>query len=491
MALAEIIRLHARTRPLHVAIRSDDATISYAVLDRLVNGLCFRLAAHGIGRDDFAGVALGDNTLHLITLLAMARLGAVIVPLDHRWSDTEKLAVAARFDATRVLVDHDAAVPRERPWLHLPPYWINQTDEVYRDPEVTYDSPLLLSLSSGTTGEPKGPLATHRQFESRFMTYWLNLGFTSHERYLSAMPLYFGAGRGFTWSMLFAGATAALFPPPHSPQQLIDEAERIGATAMFLVPTILRRLLEVRHDGLAFPTLHKLVVSGSALFPEERQAIKRRLTPNLYEMYSSTEGGAVSVLGPEDSDRYAGSVGRPCFRVEVEIVDEEHRPLPIGETGRLRYRSPASAQAYYRGDSQEAFRDGWYYPGDLAAINHEGFVFLKGRVKDMIIRGGVNIFPGDIEQVLMRTGRLREAVVVGMPSRQYGEEVAAFVVAIQPAGATEVAAQPVDEAELMAACRAELAPYKVPARIVFLDALPKHSGGKVLKAELVKQLPGA
>jgi acyl-CoA synthetase (AMP-forming)/AMP-acid ligase II len=488
MALAEVIRLHARTRPNHAAIVSGDHTISYAALDRMVNGLCFRLAAHGIARGDFAGVALGDNATHLITLLAMARLGAVIVPLDHRWSDGEKLAVASRFAAVRVLVDPDAAAPREAPWLHLPPHWLDETDAVYRDPEVTSESPLLLSLSSGTTGEPKGPLATHRQFESRFMTYWLNLGFTSYERYLSAMPLYFGAGRGFTWSMLFAGATAALFPPPYAPEQLIEYASRMRATAMFLVPTILRRLLEVNHDGLAFPTLQSLVASGSALFPDERRAIKRRLTPHLYEMYSSTEGGAVSVLGPQDVERYPDSVGRPCFRVQVEIVDEEHRPLPVGETGRLRYRSPASAQAYYRGDSSEAFRDGWYYPGDLAAINQDGFVFLKGRIKDMIIRGGVNIFPGDIEQVLMRTGRLREAVVVGMPSRQYGEEIAAFVVAARPSGEAGMAAQPVDETVLLAACRAALAPYKVPTRIVFLDALPKHSGGKVLKAELVKLL---
>jgi acyl-CoA synthetase (AMP-forming)/AMP-acid ligase II len=479
MALAEVIRLHAATRPSHAAIVSGDRTISYAALDRMVNGLAFRLAAHGMGRGDFAGVALGDNAAHLVTLLAMARVGAVIVPLDHRWSDAEKLTVAARFDARHVLVDPDAAAPREAPWLHLPPDWLDETDAVYRDPEVTYDSPLLLSLSSGTTGEPKGPLATHRQFESRFMTYWLNLGFTSHERYLSAMPLYFGAGRGFTWSMLFAGATAALFPPPYAPEQLIEHANRIGATAMFLVPTILRRLLECPFEGLAFPTLQKLVVSGSALFPEERRAIKQRLTPHLYEMYSSTEGGAVSVLGPDDADRYPASVGRPCFRVQVEIVDGEHRPLPVGEIGRLRYRSPASAQAYHRGDSAEAFRDGWYYPGDVAAINAEGFVFLKGRAKDMIIRGGVNIFPGDIEETLMRSGTVREAAVVGMPSRQYGEEVVAFV----------VAAQPVSEDELKARCRIELAPYKVPARIVFLDALPKHSGGKVLKSELVKLLP--
>ena len=479
MALSDVIRLHARTRPKRDAILSGDRSITYAALDRMVNGLCFRLTDAGIRRGDFAGVALGDNAEHMVTLLAMARVGAVTVPLDHRWSEAEKLSVASRFNATRILVDPDAGVPHGAPWLHLPPEWMAETGDVYADPEVTYESPLLLSLSSGTTGTPKGPLATHRQFENRFMTYWMNLGYNSYDRYVAAMPLYFGAGRGFTWSMLFAGATVSLFPPPYAPEALIEHVGRVRGSAMFLVPTIMRRLMECKFDGLAFPTMKTLVASGSALFAEERRAIKQRLTPNLYEMYASTEGGAVSVLGPDDSDLHPDSVGRPCFRVQLEIVDENHQPLPIGETGRLRYRSPASAQGYYQGDSAEAFRDGWYYPGDLAALNADGFVFLKGRVKDMIIRGGVNIFPGDIEQVLMRTGRVREAAVVGMPSREFGEEVAAFV----------VAAQPVDETALIAACRVELAAYKVPARIFFLDALPKHSGGKVLKGELMKLLP--
>ncbi len=227
-------------------------------------------------------------------------------------------------------------------------------------------------------------------------------------------------------------------------------------TATFLVPTILRRLVEDQGEGIAFPTMQKLISSGSALYPEDRRAIKQKVTPNLYEMYSSTEGGAVSVLGPQDAELYPDSVGRPCFRVQIEIVDQDDRPVPDGETGRLRYRSPASASGYYRGDSSGAFKDGWYYPGDLAALNTEGFVFLKGRVKDMIIRGGVNIYPNDIEQVLLRSGEVSEAAVVGIPSREMGEEVGAFVVTTRAA----------DEAKLMSICRAELASYKVPKRIL-------------------------
>ncbi len=475
MSLSDVLRLHARTRPHKDAILARERRIDYRALDRLVNGLAFALADIGVRRGDFVGVALGDNVEHILAWMAMSRLGAVIVPLDHRWSEAEKLGVAAHFQAGRILVDDAPATASER-WLRLPAF--AETDAVYRDDAVTANSGLLFSLSSGTTGLPKGPLATHRQFESRFMPYWMNLGFNSYDRFVSATPLYFGAGRGFTWSMLYAGATVALFPPPYAPEALIEYVARVRGTAIFLVPTILRRLLELELAGLAFPTLQKLVASGSALYAEERAAIKQRLTPNLYEMYSSTEGGGVSVLGPDDGDLHPNSVGRPCFRVEVEIVDTDHNSLPSGETGRLRYRSPASARSYHTGDSSEAFRDGWYYPGDLAAISPDGFIVLKGRQKDMIIRGGVNIFPGDIEQVLLGSGCVSEAAVVGMPSRELGEEVGAFVVPVRRT----------DEAELIAVCRAALAPYKVPRRIFLLDSLPKHSGGKVVKSELLRLL---
>jgi acyl-CoA synthetase (AMP-forming)/AMP-acid ligase II len=477
MALAEVLRIHARLRPTREAIVDPQRSIDYRTLDAMVNALCFGLTEAGIRRGDFVGVALRDNAEHVVTLMAMARLGAVIVPFDHKWSEGEKLSVAAHFKTATVLVDGDTPVA-PGPWLPVDARWLTPTDRAYRDPAVSPESPLLLSLSSGTTGAPKGPCVSHQQFENRFMVYWINVGFTAYDRFVLATPLYFGAGRGFMWSMLFCGGTVALFPPPYRPLELVEYVAKVGGTATFLVPTILRRLLECEVAGLAFPTIEKLISSGSALYPEERRAIKQKLTPNLFEMYSSTEGGAVSVLGPGDADMHPDSVGRPCFRVQVEIVDGEDRPLPPGETGRLRYRSPASAQSYHAGDDTGVFKDGWYYPGDLAAMNADGFIFLKGRAKDMIIRGGVNVFPGDIEQVLLRSGEVREVAVVGIPSPEMGEDVGAFV----------VAAQPVDEARLISICQAELAPYKVPRRIFFVDSLPRHSGGKVVKSELLRMI---
>jgi len=478
MAISEVIRLHARFRPDKDAIVAGERRISYRSLDRRVNSACLAVAAAGVGYGNLIGVALGDSAEHLMMLLALARVGAVIVPMDHRWSEDEKSAVAASFRVSRILVDAGDARPAS---LRLPirDEWFAESDKEYVEPRVTPDSPLLLSLSSGTTGKPKGPRVTHQQFENRFMAYWINVGLSSYDRYIAATPLYFGGGRGFSWAMLFCGATVFMLPPPYKPEELIAYVAAVRGTAIFLVPTLVRRLIEVHAGDLALPTVQRLICSGSALYPEERLAIRQRLTPGLIEMYSSTEGGAVSVLGPEDVESHADSIGRPCFRVQVEVVDEQHRPLPPGEAGRLRYRSPASALSYFAADSSEAFRDGWYYPGDLASIGSDGFLYLRGRVKDMIIRGGVNIYPGDIEQVLMQSGKISETAVIGVPSPQLGEEVVAFV----------VRSSPIEEADLISICRARLAAYKVPRRIIFAADLPRNSSGKILKTELAARVP--
>jgi acyl-CoA synthetase (AMP-forming)/AMP-acid ligase II len=479
MSLSEVLRLHARHRGTKPAIVEAGRTIDYGALDRIVDGLCWRFAEAGVRRGDLVGVGLRDHGRHLAVLYALARLGAVILPVDCRWSRAEQESVLRHFGASRVVLERDTAEPPPRALL-LGDEWYEESGRAYRDPEVGPDTPLLLSLSSGTTGLPKGPRATHRMFESRFMVYWIDLGFTSQDRFISATPLYFGGGRGFSMAMLYAGATVDMFPPPYEAEALLDHVAETRGTVLFLVPTLLRRLLEaVPHEGVALPTLRRLVSSGSALHADERRAIRARLTPRLYELYASTEGGSVSMLPPGEFEAHSGSVGRPCFRVAVEIVDEAHRPLPPGDVGRLRYRSPASATSYYGAESGDAFRDGWFYPGDLAMFDAGGYLHLRGRAKDMIIRGGVNIYPGDIESVLLSAAGVADAAVVGAPSPELGEVVVAFVVR----SGTDAA---VDEASLRRLCRDRLAPYKVPERILFVDALPKSSLGKVLKRELIE-----
>ena len=345
------------------------------------------------------------------------------------------------------------------------------------------ETPLLISLSSGTTGCPKGALVTHRQMYERFVNQWVSLSFNVTDRFVSVTPMYFGGGRSFTMSFLAAGATVILDPLPHTPEALTALIQTSRASVTFMVPTMLRRLLPLAkaEQGLLLPDLRRLLVSGAVLYAEEAQAMRQQITPQLLGYYASSEGGGISILQPHEIAAYADTVGRPSFRVDLEVVDEHGASMPERSIGRLRYRGPGVATTFLDEDGRESAGDaaGWFYPGDLAAIDPQGYVTLHGREKDVIIRGGVNIYPAEVERVLMEHAAIREAAVVPWPSPALGEEVAAFIVYSQAA----------PEADVLAFCRAHLASYKVPSAIFPLEALPKARSDKIDKAALQAQLP--
>jgi acyl-CoA synthetase (AMP-forming)/AMP-acid ligase II len=489
MNLADALAHHARARPGQAAVIAGDRVVLYRDLDGLVRRWAAHLASLGLGQGDVVGIALRDSIEHLLALWAAARMGAVALPMDWRWTAPEQHSVATRFRASLVLVEADGAPIEGVRCIAVDAGFAAAVEAAPADlpfptGEACGGMPLLLSLSSGTTGRPKGPMVTHRHFLRRFWTHWIDLGLNAREVYVSATPMYFGGGRTFTMSLLFSGGTAVLFPPPYKPQELAAEIARRQATSAFLVPTLLRRLLDLPED-LAAPVrrMRLLLSSGAPLHPWERRAIRDRLCAGFHEYYASTEGGGVSLLRPEDIDTHEASVGRAVFGVEIAIFDDAMARLPAGEVGRLGYRGPGVADGFVDDPEADAevFHQGWFLPGDLASVDADGYVTLKGRRKDMIIRGGINIYPPEIESVLLSDPRIAEAAVVGWPSVAMGEEIAAFVVP-RPGEAP-------DAASLLALCRARLAPYKVPREVMLIADLPRNSSGKTLKPELAKRLP--
>ena len=483
LSVADGIFHNARRRGSHPAIVEGTRTITYLELALLVRKTAGRLRDIGAKPGDIIGVALGDDTDHIVSLLAIAWFGAIILPMDVRWTGDEKRRVATHFGARFVLVPAGAevvsgveTVPIDEAWRRGVAAHDGMVESVRRR-----DQPLVLSLSSGTTGTPKGPLVTHGHVLGRLFIYIVSLTFNEADRFMVATPLYFGGGRFMTMAYLFIGATVVLNPPPYTPAELSQAVNERGITSLFLVPTLLRRLLEMpKASTQLFPRVRLLITSGSSLYPEERRDIMRELSPNLFNFYSSTEGGGISVLRPEDPDEASMSVGRVVFGTEAQVVDGEHQPVAAGTVGSIRYRGGTVADSFYRNpeESAAAFRDGWYYPGDLGYFDTKGFLYLAGRSKDMIIRGGVNIYPAEIEQTLATHPSVSDAAVVGWPSHQRGEEVAAFV----------VRRGDVTERDLLEHCRRSLAAYKLPKGIFFVDELPKSGMGKVLKATLVERL---
>jgi len=472
--LAELIALNARSRPSHPALVDAAETIDYRQLLHQVEQLAGQLLQAGVRAGDRVGLALPDDSTHLLLHWALARVGAVILPLDHRWTGAERDRAAAAFGARRVLHEH-AETADDGLHLHVAELGAMRAaplPPMPEDPELA----LLISLSSGTTGRPKGAIVTHRQMYERFVNQWVSLGFDCTDRFMAATPLYFGAGRSFGMSFLAAGATVLMYPPPYAPEALADAVNEHAATAIFLVPTMMRRLLALERPAPLLPGLRRLLASGERLHPEEAMRIRALLNPNLLAYYASSEGGGICTLQAGELATHADTVGRPGFRIEVEVIDAAGRPLPAGEIGRLRYRGPGCARAFLDADGSRREGDpgGWFHPGDLARIDAEGYVTLCGRESEVVIRGGVNIHPAEIEAALAEHPAVAEAAVIGVPSATHGEELLAVV----RAGTT------VSAAELQAHCAATLAPYKVPARFELVAELPRAASGKIDKQAL-------
>lgn len=474
---SDAIRHNAQRKPRHPALIQGDREVTYTELDRWVDSLARGMQQAGVQPGDVVANGLGDTLEHVAVMLAIMRVGAVLIALDVRWTVEERRRVVAHFHAKFTVQEPaDEAVPGSVP-LTVAGLDRGGRPEPYAiDPE----GPLLMSLSSGTTGRPKGPMLKHRQMATRSLSQWVSIGFNEHDRNMVATPLYFGGGRGFTLSYLMIGGTVVLYPPPYQPEELVEAVARYRISSMFLVPTLLRRLMELPWDGkLMLPSLRILISGGSLLHASERTLAMQRLSPNFMNLYSSTEGGGVSLLRPEHPESKAGSVGLPVYMNEVQVVDERDQPVPVGSIGRIRQRAPWLPAGFYNDPeaSKEAFKDGWYYPGDLGRFDEDGFLSIAGRSKDMLIRGGVNIYPMEIEAVLCEHPAIVDAAVVGRPHAELGEEPVAFV----------VAKVPVTAEELTEHCRKSLASYKIPRGFTFLADLPKSSVGKVAKAQLVER----
>lgn len=476
MNLAAVVSANASTFADKPAIRFHDQTIVYADLWRHIEGVAAFLYDAGIARGDRVGLAMRDHPLHVIAHYAVARLGAVIVPIDHRWTTPEQQSAAQAFAAAVVVTDGDAI--DNVPTLTLNEAALAQPAD--RLPAIdAADTDLLISLSSGTTGKPKGALVTHRNFYERFRAQWQAIGYGVDDCFALLTPLYFGAGRSFAMSILAAGGTLRLAPPPLQPSEIIKVLQDPAVSATFLPPTLLRRLLALHTNGQPplLANIDYLLVSGEPLFADEALLCLEKLCPNLYSYYASSEGGGISLLQPRDFSQFADTVGLPMPNTDVEVVDAEDNVVPGGEVGRLRYRGPGVATRYLDGDGNERNADsgGWFYPGDLARTLASGHIALCGRDKDVIIRGGINIYPAEIESTLLAHADVVEAAVIGRADNARGQVVVAFI----------ACRSGLDARSIEAWCRARLAPYKVPEEFKILDTLPKRTSGKVDRQALL------
>jgi acyl-coenzyme A synthetase/AMP-(fatty) acid ligase len=468
-----------KTRPNAPALIEGERTISYHELAMLVARTAGHLAALGLQRGDRVGLCLKDTAAHVVALLAAARLGAVAVPLDWRARPAENARFVHGLGLKRVLAEPDARLTADCPAALLDAAWHRAValSEPGAEAPIDWHDPFVISASSGSTGAPKFTLMTHLQYHFAMAGMFEVMGLAGRHRFLSTLPLYYSGGRNSCLAHLLRGDCVILYPSLFRPGEYLDVAHRERATVGVVVPSVVRQLLATGGDTPLLPGMTALFCTGAPLHPEEKRQALRKLTPNFHERYGTAETLVIAVLRPGDFADRAESVGQPHSLAEIEVVDDDDRPLPCGAVGRFRYRGPGLGSPLFGEPSGASFRGGWYYPGEIARLDERDFIFLQGRASDVIMRSGTKIYPAEIEQVLREHPDILEVAVIGQPAADNEEEVVAFVVARQalPMG------------ELIAHCRTHLTAHKVPRRIFLVPELPRNTSGKVDKISLAQR----
>ncbi len=481
MNTIDLITRHAANRPHHPAIIAGDRTLNYGELIALVRKTAFHLQSLGIKPGDRIGICLKDDADHVIAILAAANIAAAIVPIDWRARPAEKQRLARAFKVTAVLTEAGTPAPDGIPCIPLDETWHISVSRASPAPAFRTDGShtFILNLSSGTSGQPKGAVVTHDDYRYRAARYPAIYGPQGGDRYLSVLPLCFSAGRNLLLSQLMQGCTIILYPPLFGPQEYVEAATRYEATFAYLVPTALRWLLSLpEQSGPLLPRLRVWGTGTAFMSADEKREAARRIAPNMVAGYSTSGTGYISTLQPEDLAQHANSVGRPIWMVNLEIVDHQDRPVGVGESGRVRCQGPGISRRYFGqhdGDTNEGILGEWFYTGEIGALDEAGYLHLQGRSSSLIIRGGANVYPEEVEQIMLSHDAVAEAAVIGRPSADLGEEVVAAI----------VAKRQIEPDDLMRFCRMELSSYKVPTEIRIVQALPKTTSGKVKRAEIL------
>ncbi|WP_018130864.1 o-succinylbenzoate--CoA ligase [Effusibacillus pohliae] len=446
---------------------------------------------------------LSDNSVEYLELLfALAKMGCIAVPLNTRLASAE-LEFQLQDSGTSVLVVSEAyretgkrlnancrlrhlvsvsELLEQSPVRRIPPTDHFAYAPLCESTTVSGDSPFVICYTSGTTGRPKGAVLTQDNMFWNALNNILGLDLSSEDRVLTLLPLFHIGGIGlFAFPALLAGGTVAV-PGRFDPDRALRWIEREKITVVMGVPTMFDALRKCKRFRETDFRSIRWLYSGGAPCPRELISFYLERGIPFGQGYGMTETSpTVFLLTKDDYRRKAGSIGKPALFCEVRVVDDDGRDVPRGTVGELVVKGPNVLREYWNLPEGAAagFCDGWFRTGDLARMDEEGFVYMAGRKKDMIISGGENVYPLEVEQAIGEHPAVAEAAVIGVPDEKWGE-VPMAIVALH-AGAT------LAEQELIGHCAGRLAKYKCPKIVKYVNALPKNATGKIDKAALRQQ----
>ena len=501
MDLGSWIGRRAAATPGLPAITFDGHTTSYGELLDRIDRLAAELAAGGVGRGDRVGYLGLNDPMFLITLFAAARIGAVFVPLNYRLTAAELGYILADAGVHTLLADarHAAvagpvlsgsgvrralalsAVPG---WEPLPDLLANRgrlAAPVHpRSAEVA-----VIMYTSGTTGRPKGAMLTHGNLFWNNVNALLSFDVSQDDVSLVAAPLFHIGGLNVTTLVTLQKGGQIVLMPAFDPGQALKLIAEYRVTTMFGVPAMFLFMSQVPEFAAADLSSVRFLICGGAPVPEALISRYGQRGIAFVQGYGLTETAPLAlVLRTDEVSVKVGAAGHAVLPLsDVRLVDVENNPVAPGERGEICVRGPQVMAGYWH--NREATgavidADGWFHTGDIGQADQDGYVYVVDRLKDMVITGGENVYPAEVEAVLYHHPAIAEVAVLGTPHEQWGEAVTA-VVALNPGAALTLE-------ELSAFARDKLAGYKIPLRLEFVDALPRNPAGKVLKYQLLERL---
>ncbi len=505
MRLHDYLEYFGQEMPDHTYAEMGDVAISYSQADRRANKIAQALLASGLVKGDRFTYLAKNSIDFALTYFAASKAGIIPVPLNYRLAPREWLYIINDAGSKLILAEGEFldGVDTIRDELDVETFvdlsdtgkegwatyssWLGTGSEHKPEDLVAPSDQLYQMYTSGTTGLPKGAMLSQQAVDANLQMCAVAINFTPGGRFMVVAPMYHAAAAIGLMTSARSGTTIVIHRE-FDPVAIVDSLGNDGITAGTLVPAMIQACLVAVPDirERKFPSLEYLFYGASPIAEATLRQAMAVFGCKFYQGFGMTEVSALATGLNDDAHRraLAGepglllSAGRAVLGTQIRIVDEDDNPVPNGTIGEICIRGPQLMMGYWNlpEATEKALKGGWMHTGDAAYMDDEGFIYIQDRIKDMILSGGENIYPKEVEDALFEHVAIADAAVIGIPSEQWGESVMAFVV-LKPGGSTTVD-------ELIEFCRPRLAGYKIPRRIEFIDEMPRNASGKVLKKDL-------
>jgi long-chain acyl-CoA synthetase len=474
------------------AFKLDDLELTYHMLDCAASRIANLLEDKGLGPGDRVGLMLPNLPYFPSIYYGILRAGGVVVPMNVLLKGREVGFYLSDSGAELLFAWGDFAEAAEEGGgeagtevILVKPGEFEQLVGAYSDEYETVgragDDTAVILYTSGTTGKPKGAELCHDNLARNCGITESTLGeFSEDDVLLGALPLFHSFGQTCTMNSAVATGACVTMLPRFDPERALEIIERDRVTVFQGVPTMYNALLHANRAGSADTSTLRLCMSGGAALPVELiRAFEDKFGCAILEGYGLSETSPVASFNHPDKERKPGSIGTPIEGVEMQVWDDDGSEVPQGEVGEIVIRGHNVMKGYWQrpeATGEAISGDGWLRTGDMAKVDEDGYFFIVDRKKDLIIRGGYNVYPREVEEVLYEHPAIQEAAVVGVPDEKLGEEVGAAVVLKK--------GETLDAADLKAYVREQVAAYKYPRKVWFVEELPKGATGKILKREI-------